>query len=130
MEYVRVLTQEERDTLKEISSDHLIREIGYYMKHKVGNSESNIKNVTKTLRQLLNGNGITHQKSRKHGHIFKEGIYLTLIDDISKLLQEEADWIDDHGTDVSNGWLIRHPLKKLLRYQIARIDKGEDFFPH
>ena len=120
-------TEEDRNKLKTIKTDEVLNDVAYYMKVHLKNSEMNIKNVKKTLKNLFNGDGVKHQSSRRRGHIFKQGEHISLADDINKLLDEESDWIAFHGKDVSNGWLVRHPLRKLMLYQIARIEKGEAF---
>jgi len=50
-----------------------------------------------------------------------------LADDIPELLLNAKHWVDEHGGDVSNGWLIEHPLTKMINYQIARVERGRAF---
>ena len=40
---------------------------------------------------------------------------------------EANDWVHAHGGDVSHGWLIKLPLRKMWVYQVARFERGTPF---
>jgi len=40
---------------------------------------------------------------------------------------EANDWVHAHGGDVSHGWLIKLPLRKMWVYQVARFERGGPF---
>ena len=37
--------------------------------------------------------------------------------DIGKIIEDARDFENKHGSDHGNGWLLNHPLRKLLFYQ-------------
>ena len=37
------------------------------------------------------------------------------------------EWVHSHGGDVSHGWLIKLPLRKMWVYQVARFERGGPF---
>lgn len=122
-----LLTEEERKTLENISSEEFLDDLKFYMEKILQNSSQNIKNVAKTLKLLTNGEGVQHRRSQKKDNVFKKDVKITLVDNIPKLLDEARQWIDEHGGDVSNGWLLEHPLNKMINYQIARFKRGRPF---
>ena len=45
--------------------------------------------------------------------------------DIGKIIEDARDFENKHGRDHGNGWLINHPLRKLLFYQHYLDTKGK-----
>ena len=37
--------------------------------------------------------------------------------DIGQIIEDVQDWEEKYGRDHGNGWLMKHPLRKLLFYQ-------------
>jgi hypothetical protein len=72
------------------------------------------------VRKLVNGEGIRYA-SAQYGWpedcYFWKGKKATIVCEISQIMeagqQAEATWGEDHG----NGWLFKHPLKKMLLFQ-------------
>lgn len=71
---IRVLSEEERHTLDQISPDEIIEEVQYYMKKKLQNSEQNVRSVARTLSKLVNAHGVTHQRSNRKNNVFSKNI--------------------------------------------------------
>jgi len=49
---------------------------------------------------------------------------ISLSEDFDQLHKEATAWVEENGGDKGHGWLIQSPLKKIKRYQLARIDNG------
>ena len=65
--------------------------------------------------KLLRGEGVGYLHWGKK--MFHEGHKITLMDDIAALYDEAIDCEARWGKDLGNGWLLKHPLKKLLLFQ-------------
>ena len=61
------------------------------------------------------------KKSKQYGWpdncYFKKDIKITPLSDFIQLMNEGQEYENKYGRDHSNGWLLRHPLKKLLLFQ-------------
>ena len=84
-------------------------------------SDSNERSVMRQVRKLALGEGIRYESEKygwPEGKYFRRGEKITLMHDIVELMDEamgcEAKW----GRDRGNGWLLSHPLKKLLIFQM------------
>jgi len=83
-------------------------------------SPQNVRNVMRQARKLASGEGIRYESPRygwPEGCYFKKGVKITPMSDFIELMQEGQDCEDKYGRDHGNGWLISHPLKKLLLFQ-------------
>lgn len=60
-------------------------------------------------------------KSPKYGwpknKVFQKGVKVNPMSDLIELLHQGQDYENKFGRDRGNGWLLRHPLKKLLLFQ-------------
>jgi hypothetical protein len=79
-------------------------------------SPSNAKSVLRQVKKLVTGEGIGYIQWPRN-IIFAEHRVVTLDDDFHVLLLEAKHYEDTYGRDTGNGWLVRHPLKKLLLFQ-------------
>jgi hypothetical protein len=83
-------------------------------------SDQNARNVMRQVRKLVKGEGIRYE-SPKYGWpadcFFLRGTKVTLASDFVDLLQQAVEAEDRWGHDRGNGWLLSHPLKKLLNFQ-------------
>ena len=78
-------------------------------------SESNERRVMPQVRKLLRGEGIGYIHWK--GKMFHKGEKITLMHDIVELMEEANECERNWGKDLGNGWLLNHPLKKLLIFQ-------------
>lgn len=78
-------------------------------------SESNERRVMPQVRKLLRGEGIGYIHWK--GKMFHKGEKITLMHDIVSLMEEANECERNWGKDLGNGWLLNHPLKKLLIFQ-------------
>lgn len=83
-------------------------------------SHQNRRNVVRQITKLHMGEGITYE-SRSYGWpdgcYFMKGKVIGPTDDILHLMEIAQTCEDDWGQDHGNGWLLRHPLKKLYMFQ-------------
>eukprot|EP00977_Amphora_coffeiformis_P010676 scaffold2510_cov169-Amphora_coffeaeformis.AAC.27 len=83
-------------------------------------SDQNVRNVMRQVTKLANGEGI-HYDSPKYGwkphQIFQKGIKITPLSDFVELMELAQQAEDMWGRDHGNGWLLSHPLKKMLLFQ-------------
>lgn len=77
--HMRILTPEQRDTLKDISAQEIMKDMAFYMQHVLGNSRENIKNVMNKVMMLVNGYGVRHQSSMREGNVFRKGVMVSYI---------------------------------------------------
>jgi len=80
-------------------------------------SSTNAKSVLRQVKKLVSGQGVSyaHWPEEK---IFYENKPIDLEHtDFSKMLQEAKAYERAYGKDLGNGWLLQHPIKKLLLFQ-------------
>ena len=79
-------------------------------------SESNARSVKNRVKDLITGKGIGYKNWPGHV-IFNRGRIVTLDTDLEQLLKTAKQYEDDYGRDLGNGWLMKHPIKKLILYK-------------
>lgn len=84
-------------------------------------SDSNERSVMRQVRKLALGEGIRYESEKygwPEGKYFRRGEKITLMHDIVELMDEAMECEAKWGRDRGNGWLLSHPLKKLLIFQM------------
>jgi hypothetical protein len=79
-------------------------------------SRANVHSVMMRVRDLIHGYGVSYVGWKNSFRAF-EGVKVDLSMDFHDLLKQAQDIEKIHGRDLGNGWLLRHPIKKLLLYQ-------------
>lgn len=83
-------------------------------------STQNERNVMRQVTKLANGEGVRYE-SAKYGWpedcYFLKSTKVTPLSDIVELMKQAVEAENKWGIDRGNGWLLRHPLKKLLLFQ-------------
>mmetsp|Transcript_24845 Transcript_24845/g.52002 ORF Transcript_24845/g.52002 Transcript_24845/m.52002 type:complete len:248 (-) Transcript_24845:264-1007(-) len=83
-------------------------------------SDQNRRNVLRQVTKLAMGEGIRYD-SKAYGWpedcYFIKGTKVGPTSDILKLMELGQKCEDEWGRDHGNGWLLRHPLKKLYQFQ-------------
>ena len=64
----------------------------------------------------MSGEGVTYAYW-PDGVVFRKGEPVTMQSDISAIIEDARDYEDQYGEDRGHGWLLNHPLRKLLFYQ-------------
>lgn len=114
-----VLTEAEKQTLATMDSNYLEKFQEFLVYHnKI--SEQNVRNVMRQVTKLASGQGVRYD-SRSYGwkshQIFQKGVKVTPLSDFVELMELAQQAEDEWGRDHGNGWLLRHPLKKMLLFQ-------------
>jgi hypothetical protein len=86
-------------------------------------SSDNARTVMKQVRLLVAGVGITYRHWRE-GTCFQEGIKIHLGMDLDALFDDAVEMENDFGRDLGNGWLLKHPIRKMQLYQYYRTHQG------
>jgi hypothetical protein len=98
--------------------DHWLRTVPHGNAHKVVSAD-NARSVMNQVRNLVAGEGVTYHHWPSSVS-FKKGSSIHLGQNMEELYQEAQDMEDRHGRDLGNGWLLRHPIRKLQLYQDYR----------
>ena len=71
-----------------------------------------IRQVTK----LVTGVGV-EDHHWPAGVVFRKGEPVTLQDDLAQIKEDAKDFEAEHGRDLGNGWLLNHPLQKMILFR-------------
>lgn len=88
-------------------------------------SEQNCRSVMRQVRILVSGQGVTY-KHWNDGTVCFKGRPVTLGTDFVELFEEAKAFENEHGKDKGNGWLMLHPITKLLCFQIYKVSITPD----
>lgn len=83
-------------------------------------SPQNEKSVMRQITKLANGEGVRYESEKygwPEGCYFMKGTKVEPTTDVVALLIAAQKCEDKWGRDRGNGWLLLHPLKKLLMFQ-------------
>jgi hypothetical protein len=83
-------------------------------------SGANARSVMNQVRKMVSGIGITYHHWSQ-GTYFKRGVKIHLGMDLNGFYDEAVAMEDAHGRDLGNGWLLRHPIRKMEFYQEYRL---------
>jgi hypothetical protein len=86
-------------------------------------SSDNARTVMKQVRSLVAGVGITYRHWQE-GACFQEGIKIHLGMDLDTLFDDAVEMENEFGRDLGNGWLLKHPIRKMQLYQYYRTHQG------
>ena len=115
------LTDDEKKVLSQTTMDErvLIKFEQFLVYHnKV--SDQNRRNVMRQVRKLASGEGINYDSPTygwKPDQFFMKGKRINLLSDFVDLMRQGQECENMYGRDHGNGWLLSHPLKKLLLFQ-------------
>lgn len=98
-----------------MDAEAVIAKLQEFLRYHDKISDSNERRVMPQASKLLRGEGIGYIHWK--GKMFHKGDKITLMDDIVALYDEAIECEDKWGKDLGNGWLLKHPLKKLLIFQ-------------
>ena len=71
-----------------------------------------MRQVTK----LVTGVGVDYHRWPA-GVVFRKGEPVTLQDDLAEIKEDAKDFEAQHGKDLGNGWLLNHPLQKMILFR-------------
>lgn len=121
------LSEKEKALITKRMEDDFLGKFEDYLTNVDELSHQNRRNVMKQVTKLSLGEGITYE-SRAYGWpdgcYFMKGKKIGPTDDILHLMEIGIQCEDDWGQDHGNGWLLRHPLKKLYMFQQYYLRKA------
>ena len=109
------LTPEQRQQLR--WSESWLDDMQTYLIEKEHLSSQNLRSVMRQVEKLVSGVGVTYQHWPPGVVFGGAGQQVTLHDDFEALHANAVEFEHRHGRDRGNGWLLRHPITKLARYQ-------------
>lgn len=115
-----VLTDAERKVLSQNMDQNYLDKFREFLVHHDKISAQNERNVMRQVTKLAHGEGIRYESAKygwPEGCYFLKGVQVTPLSDLVELLQQAIEAENKWGQDRGNGWLLRHPLKKLLLFQ-------------
>ena len=114
-----LLTQEQRELLGAWDMEAFYDWLGETTRFHQAVGTNNRKSVVRQVLKLVTGEGI-HYVSATYGWpaetFFRKGEPVTLQDDLKQIKYEAQEFEDTHGRDHGNGWLMKHPLQKMILY--------------
>ena len=87
-----------------------------YLRKEEELSAQNLRSVMRQVEKLVSGVGITYHHWNE-SVVFAANTKIKLQDDFDALHGQAQDFEDEHGQDLGNGWLLRHPIQKLANFQ-------------
>ncbi len=79
-------------------------------------SPDNRKTVIRQVTKLVTGVGVEYHHWPA-GVVFRKGEPVTLQDDLAQIKEDAKDFEAEHGRDLGNGWLLNHPLQKMILFR-------------
>lgn len=93
-----------------------LAEMETYLIENENLSYQNHRSVMRQVEKLSSGHGITYHHWPA-GVFFGKGQMVDLTWNLEALYDEACDFEDEHGRDLGNGWLLRHPIRKMNNFQ-------------
>ena len=72
--------------------------------------------ISTQVTKLVTGVGVDYHHWPA-GVVFRKGEPVTLQDDLAQIKEEAKDFEAQHGRDLGNGWLLNHPLQKMILFR-------------
>lgn len=124
------LTEEQRSTLRRAEEDWIEGMHTFLLRVPHGNhsktvSEANARSVMRQVRLLAAGAGVAYHHWPDTVK-FCESVPIDLSSDLQALYDEAQGYEDKYGKDLGNGWLLRHPIAKMMNYQQYKFEKQKD----
>jgi hypothetical protein len=86
-------------------------------KNKKTASDNNVRDIVRVVKKLAFGHGIDYV-GWPEGAVFQQGVRINMKDfDFNEMLQQAKAFEATHGKDLGHGWLMRHPIQKLILYK-------------
>lgn len=115
-----ITATENKTALEGKMDDKYLSKFREFLRYHDKISDQNERSVMRQVGKLARGEGIRYESPQygwKKGCCFMKGRKITPMDDIVELMELAQDCEDRWGRDHGNGWLLSHPLKKLLLFQ-------------
>lgn len=93
-----------------------------YLSTEENLSRQNLTSVMRQVVKLSTGVGITYSHWGERV-AFAKGRPINMSEDFDSLYVEAVEFEEEHGRDLGNGWLLRHPIKKMSNFQQYSLEK-------
>ena len=109
-------TDEQREKLGEFCMEECYDFLGTTTPYHKEISPDNRKTVIRQITKLVTGVGVDYHRWPA-GVVFRKGEPVTLQDDLVQIKEDAKDFEAQHGRDLGNGWLLNHPLQKMILFR-------------
>ena len=109
-------TDEQRERLGEFFVEEFYDFLGTTTPYHREISPDNRKTVIRQVTKLVTGVGVDYHHWPA-GVVFRKGEPVTLQDDLAEIKEDAKDFEAQHGRDLGNGWLLNHPLQKMILFR-------------
>lgn len=116
-EHRALLTPQQRSLLQ---GELDLADFENFLRQMHGISPDNCRQVLRQVRKLASGQGVRYESPRygwPEGVVFMKDEPVMLDTNLEALRDQARDFEDNHGRDRGNGWLLNHPITKLMYYQ-------------
>ena len=110
------LTDEQLDRLGEFCMEECYDFLGTTTLYHKEISPDNRKTVIRQITKLVTGVGVDYHRWPA-GVVFRKGEPVTLQDDLVQIKEDAKEFEAEHGRDLGNGWLLNHPLQKMILFR-------------
>ena len=118
------LSEEEKKELELHMDKNYLTKFEEFLRYYDKVSDANCRSILRQIEKLSRGEGITYG-GWAEGVVFKPGVKITPLSDLIELFAEATEMEARHGRDKGNGWLLKHPIKKLLMFQQFGLNNPE-----
>ena len=114
LEFGSVRSNIEDPSNAEINGNEFYHWLTQIHKGQRGNpiSQANARSVRNRVCDLISGNGISYKRWPDNVK-FHSGLSVDLNTDFTELMEKAKFYENKYGKDLGNGWLLRHPIKKM-----------------
>jgi len=119
------LTDEDKEKLKATCDENYLNKLAEFLTHHNACSPANVRTVMRQAKLLYDGDGVFYKWWPEKNSIFMKGVRITPLTDIVQVLLDAKAWENKYGSDKGNGWLLQHPLKKMLIFQQFCLNNPE-----
>ena len=110
------LTDEQREGLGDFGMEAFYDWLGTTTKYHKEISPDNRKTVIRQVTKLVTGVGVDYHHWPA-GVVFRKGEPVTLQDNLAEIKDDAKEFEAEHGRDLGNGWLLNHPLQKMILFR-------------
>eukprot|EP00527_Entomoneis_sp_CCMP2396_P008322 CAMPEP_0198145290 /NCGR_PEP_ID=MMETSP1443-20131203/22519_1 /TAXON_ID=186043 /ORGANISM="Entomoneis sp., Strain CCMP2396" /LENGTH=249 /DNA_ID=CAMNT_0043808887 /DNA_START=152 /DNA_END=901 /DNA_ORIENTATION=+ len=96
--------------------DQWLEDLSQFLDNVHQVSTANRNSVVRQVEKLVSGVGITYNRWPS-GIVFGKSLTITPDFDFESLYDHACEYENDYGRDLGNGWLMKHPIKKLISFQ-------------
>ena len=119
------LSDADKKKLSKNCDQNYLNKLAEFLTHHNMCSEANVRSVMKQATALYSGKGVFYKWWPEGHQWFMEGIRVTPLTDLVQVLLDAKEWENTYGRDKGNGWLLDHPLKKMLIFQQFCLNNPE-----